>query len=138
MDDVDVERFADKRGFNVQLIAAESGHMSAVRNLINRGFEFDEEIDGHTAAELAFANKHFGVVLNLLKSNSRFPTNFDVQTAPNELQEFSLINEELHDCILKENEEKMEEIFNKNPSLRHFYNLENKSAIRVALEIKKI
>lgn len=32
----------------------------------------------------------------------------------------------------------MEEIFKSNPSLRYFYNLENKSAIQVALKRKNI
>lgn len=62
MDDIKIETFANNRGYNLQLIAARTGHVNAVKNLINRGFDVDVEVDGHTAVDLAFANKHYKVV----------------------------------------------------------------------------
>lgn len=137
MNDLEIECFTDKRGYKLQFIAAETGKSDTIKELINRGFDFEDKINGKSSAELAFEKKHYDIVLSLLDANFQYPKNYDDDLAPIELKEFTELTNSVHDCIKNDQVEKLKEILTQNAHLRYFFSTENKSAIRVSIENKK-
>lgn len=138
MCDHDLVNFKDHRGFNKLMTATEKGDIEDVKEILNRGvIDVDFEVNCETAASLAFAAGHQNIVLTLLKANSKFPKNFSSENASDELKQFVELSAELHDRIKNEKEKNLTEIFTQNPTLRHFYDLNNNSALKVAIVKKK-
>lgn len=140
MDDLEIYHFKDERGFNLLMMAAEAGHIEAVNDLILRDFEVNHQVNGETAASLAFAFGHHEIVLTLLKANSLFPYNYNDDFASDDLKSFVEICVDMHDRVKIGNEEKSESLkdflcknHKKNLNLRHFYDTENNSLLKTSI-----
>lgn len=137
MSDKDIDTFRDKSGFKLQHSVAGSNNLEALAELIRRGFSFEEEIEGKTPADLAFESNSYEAVLELLKANFKYPRSFNPVTNLTELKDFIKLSIEVNFCIRNDKIESLKQILVENASLRHFYNTDNKSAVHLALELKK-
>jgi hypothetical protein len=87
MDDAELQQ-RDHRGFTMLMAAAEVGCTDVVEHLIGRGEDLNFEVEGETAASLAFTNGHHEIVLSLIKNNAKFPINYNHEVASEELKAF--------------------------------------------------
>jgi hypothetical protein len=126
------------------MIAAENGHTQAVENLISRGENLNFEVEGQTAASLAFTNKHYGIVLNLIKANAKYPTNYNHdQDDLDDLKAFVNLSNEMHEKVIEVDEEDSESLEDTKslikenaqrfPAIRHFYDSRNNSLLKTAI-----
>jgi len=125
---------ADYRNYNLLLIAAELGDIYMVQFFLNGGF--DTEAHDTNAQTLAYKGRHFDILLALLKSNLRYPQEINIQECPDNINDFYKIRECLDEAMLAVDSEKVLEILDQNPEIRHFYNLCNESAPAFALKHK--
>ncbi|KAG5672151.1 hypothetical protein PVAND_002304 [Polypedilum vanderplanki] len=126
----------DKNGLNLFFIAAQNGNTIIVKIFLQIAFNVNYRQDGKIAADLAYENQHFDTLLELLKSNSCFPKNFNAEDCTEELKKFSQISQKLHEDIENNNNSDIERILNENSHLRYFYNHENISASATAIKFK--
>lgn len=128
----------DSLNFNLLHFAAKIGDSNAVTYLINEDFDVNLSVDGKNAVNLAWINNHQGIVLQLLKANSKFPQNFQLSKVHlTALKNFALITEQLHVFIKDEEISKIDNIIKQNKSLRYFYDFNNQSAIKTSLRLKQ-
>jgi len=96
----------------------------------------DDPGDILNAQSRAEYNKHFNVLLLMIKKNYTYPLCMAVNEYPDELKDFIKISEEMHEAILAKNIEKVAKLVDENPEKRHFYSKSNESALKVALNKK--
>lgn len=144
MNDFQINQFVDYRGFNILMLASEAGHIDAVKNLISRGEEVNFEVDGETAASLAFSGGHYQIVLELLKANSKLPHNYQHEIVSDELKTFVNLGNEMHLRTWNARKDEEEELksylrenIEVNPCLRYFFDDENSSLLRRSVLAKK-
>lgn len=137
LSDSEIAQFRDIRNFTILMVASEAGHIEAVRNLISRGEEVNDEVDGESSASLAFGRGHHEVVLTLLKANSKFPGNYQHETVPDELKNFVDLSLKMHENVKEGNLEELQELLRENFGLKYFYSVNNKSLLRTAIVHKK-
>ncbi|CAG9803232.1 unnamed protein product [Chironomus riparius] len=125
---------ADHRNYNLLLIAAEQGNQFVVNFMLDGGFS-TESYDAN-AQTLAYNNKHFEILLSLLKSNLPYPESIKMNECPNDIIEFYEVTESLNEAMLLGNLSTVLEILSLNPEMLHFYNLSNESAPVFALRNK--
>ncbi|KAL7030639.1 hypothetical protein ACKWTF_006735 [Chironomus riparius] len=125
---------ADHRNYNLLLIAAEQGNQFVVNFMLDGGFN-TESYDTN-AQTLAYNNKHFEILLSLLKSNLPYPESIKMNECPNDIIEFYEVTQSLNEAMLLGNSSKVLEILSLNPEMLHFYNLSNESAPVFALRNK--
>lgn len=130
---MEINQWADDRKFTILMVAAEAGDVEVVNYLIDRGSNVDCEVNSETPASLAFSNNHHVIVLALLKANSLIPRNYKRDDASDELKAFVDLCEQLHTRIRDNSAENVDEIFTANPTVRHFYDSHNHSALRTAM-----
>lgn len=138
---IDLPSLRDNRGYNILMIACEIGNRDVVDLLLKEKFDINFVVNSKTAADLAINNKHYGILLQLLKANSTYPPNINVNQVKKkhlELWEFIKISTDLHKNIKDDKEEEILQKIDQNPELRYFYTLDNKSAVTTALENKNI
>lgn len=122
---------ADYRDYNLLLVAAEVGNIYIVEIMLELGFS--SEYRGMNAQTLAWKNRHFEVLLLLLKSNLIYPYSIYIDECPDDIQEFFEISRELNEAILVKDKDKVLRIISQNTEMIHFYNLNNESALAFAL-----
>ncbi|XP_070494010.1 uncharacterized protein [Chironomus tepperi] len=125
----------DSRNYNLLLLAAESGNVKPIKKLLQYSIESQLLENDITAQSLAWENCHFDVLLELLQANLPFPQQIEVSECSEELRSFIESSEEFHKMIEAQNMDKLDEIIQKYPNLKYFYNLLNESALKVALEL---
>jgi ankyrin repeat protein len=133
-----IENYRDSNGWKLQHIASHWGHQAAVNKLIEHACDFDEKIDGKSATEMAYERGHFEILLNLFKANFCFPKKFDQSNVSDELKSFVVLSENFHVSVRNQEIAKIEQTLSENSNLKYFYNIENKSALKYALEFRKI
>ncbi|CAH1735235.1 unnamed protein product [Chironomus riparius] len=131
---IELHLLADHRNFNLLLIASELGDLYIVNFLLDASFT--AECQGMNAQTLAYNKRHFDVLLALLNANLRYPQSIEIQDCPDNIKEFANISSSLNEAMLKRDSLKVLEILNKNPQMRHFYDLCNQSAPAFALKNK--
>ncbi|KAG5668146.1 hypothetical protein PVAND_016098 [Polypedilum vanderplanki] len=124
----------DSSGQNLLLKAVSDGNLQVFNELLKLPFDLDYKLrNGKTAADIAWENKYFEILLQLLKANSNFPVNFDSNEAPEEIKSFLKISLNMHDAIRGNNVKEIEQILKENQNIRHFYDAKNTSAITTAI-----
>lgn len=128
---------ADHRSYNLLFLAIEAAKHDIVRILANV-CDIKDSIDGKTAADVAYLNENYEILLILLKANSRFPLNFNVMSKdvslPNGLRRFLLVSSSMHIAIRDQNTTEVLHIIQDNPGLKFFYNTLNESALGIAIK----
>jgi hypothetical protein len=119
------------------MLASEAGNLQVVHQLLSIGFSVNEKINGKSAADLACENNQQNVLLTLLKSDSKYPSNFNRTTASESLKKYTEDILKFFNSIEEDNSENILNFLQKNPSLRHIYNLQNISAAAKAIDLKK-
>lgn len=114
-------------------IAAEDGDSETVRTLLKLGFNVHNSVNKVTAMDLAYNNRHYDVMLELLINNSLYPENFSTNEVSDELKAFVELGETLHKAIIAKDSKKVLEILNNNLSQKFFYDTCNNSALTYAL-----
>lgn len=77
------------------------------------------------------------IILNLLMSNSKFPSKkfgFRHERLSEELLKFVDISEQMHRAIEHSEIEHVKSLLNQNPNLRYFYDINNETALMYALK----
>lgn len=109
--------------------------------MLAHNFEIKQEISYQTATSHALKNGHFWILHKLLISNSKFPTNFNIENVSQEIIEFVNESKSLHEHVANGNEAELLLILERNRvkkiPLKYFYNTENISASFLALQMKK-
>ena len=135
---IELHSLADNRDFNLLLLAAETGRADIVQILLEMGISPESPDESEKAQDLAWENDHCDVILTLLKANLPFPSEIEPSLCSDDLKKFIKTNEEIHEAILDKNAERVEEIRAKNPDQRHFYNIHNESAAKIAIQSKSL
>lgn len=117
-------------------VACLSNDIEGVKRCLALGFDVHVNVKGQTAADLAYNGQNFAILLELLKANSLFPSNFNLNEVSDEIKSFVKIGKSMHENIKANNATKVNEIIDKNPFLRHFYDIENHSAMNFVLALK--
>lgn len=125
------------------MCAVESDCLLSIDYLIKSGFDVTYQIDGSYAVDLLKkdSNAYNQIVLALLQANSPFPKEFNQEGLTKVLNHFINIMKQMHQAVEERNLDKIKEISEKNPRLRHFYlpNLDvdsqNMSAYRLAQKL---
>ncbi|CAG9800003.1 unnamed protein product [Chironomus riparius] len=125
---------ADHRNYNLLLIAAEMGNAYVANFILDGGIS--TEVNDMNAQTLAWNGRHFEIIFELLKSNHKFPDSINIEECPDSIKEFAQISHELNEAMILRNTERMFEIVSNNRKMKHFYNLENESALAFALRNK--
>jgi ankyrin repeat protein len=137
----------DENGENLLMAAIERENFEAFKILIKCGIDVNHRNKkDETATDLAWNEKLFDYLLELLKSDSIFPKDFDVlminqENLHGEIEE--LINERklFHDAIRNHVRNgsigEVKSFIDKNPQIKTAYDLKNKSALTIALESKQ-
>jgi len=115
------------------LVAAEMGNIFFVDFMLNGGFS--TEAHDTNAQTLAWNGKHFDIVLKLLKSNHTFH-GIDIHECPESIKEFIQVSHDLNESMILRDAAKVLEIVANNKEMKHFYNLDNESALAFALKNK--
>lgn len=122
------------------LIAVKNNDEEKLKALIKRGYHVDNETDRKAPAVLAFEEKSYNLVYELVKANARFPAgcsnvlNGDLSDIYNKC---SNLHESIkHNHDLKDIENKINEIQEKWPGLKYIYNAEGTSAVNTTVKFK--
>ncbi|XP_070503068.1 uncharacterized protein [Chironomus tepperi] len=130
---ISLDLLADRRDFNLLLLAAEHGNSEIVKILLQHGMNTNSLDNKVNAQTLAYQNQHFDVLYLLLKANLKFPASFDASLCTGKCKEFCDVTEEVHSLIKANDNRKLKEILNRHKNLKHFYNFANESALKVAI-----
>lgn len=135
----------DDRDFSDLMVAAENGDTAAVDILIERYTDSKFELDRMTAASKALEKGHHNIVLKLLKSTSKIPQNLQESTASEELKAFVYFRTEMHKKVQGANNENLElaknllfQIIETKPTFKFFYEKNNTSDLKTAIEYKRL
>lgn len=119
------------------MLAAEVGNLQVVNQLLSINFPINLKINGKTAADFAYENKHQNVLFALLKVDSLYPKNFNSETSAGDLKKFIESVQNFFNDIDGENFNKIEGFLKKNSNMSFVFNDKNESAVGRAIKIKK-
>jgi len=127
---------ADSRNHNLLLLAAEIGEAEIVESLLTLGMDTELPQQNINAQTLAWNGRHSNVLLVLIQANLTYPESFEISHCSRELQKFYKMCIRLHDAVIANNEDKVEEILDDNPTIQYFYNSKNESVSKIAIANK--
>jgi len=127
---------ADSRNHNLLLLAAEIGEAEIVESLLNLGMDTELPQQNINAQTLAWNGRHSNVLSVLIQANLTYPESFEISHCSRELQKFYKMCIKLHDAVIANNEDKVEEILDDNPTIQYFYNSKNESVSKIAIANK--
>lgn len=143
-DQQDIINLVDGREYNLMMVAAEWNNIYAVKFLLRFGIDlcyWGGNVG--TVSDISLDFEHFDVLVLLIEADSPFPTKFD----PNEIDAASEAHAKIsqmiqktksfHESIEQGNVNGVEEYLARNPKVRHSFDIDNKSALTVALESKE-
>jgi hypothetical protein len=134
--EVSFDMLCDFRMYNLLFLAAEVGKSSIVKFLLKH-FDVNAEVSQKIAADLAYEAQSYDTLLILLQANSRFPRNLiNIGNLPVELRKFIVISRSMHEAISSGHEDEILDLLSENRNLKHFFDLNNNSAIAVSLRIE--
>ncbi|XP_070490028.1 uncharacterized protein [Chironomus tepperi] len=131
---IELHLLADTRGYNLLLLAVESGNAKIAKMLLESGLTPDLPESSSSAQSIAVDSGHFNVLLMLLQSNLTFPSNLDVNKCPADVQQFIEVSKLIRKALKDKDVKKVEEILHTNKNIRHFYSTSNESAPKFAIE----
>lgn len=121
---VDLLSLYDDKNHSLLMYAAECSCLPAIKFFIKSGFDVTYQIKSQHPVD--FVNKknnekYSEVVLELLKANSPFPKDFNVDGVSQELKDFTNLMAVMHKAIKDKNIKKIKEIVEKHKQLNNFY-----------------
>lgn len=121
---VDLLSLYDDKNRSLLMYAAERSCLPAIKFFIKSGFDVTYQIERQHPVD--FVNKknnekYSEVVLELLKANSPFPKDFNVDGVSQELKDFTNLMAVMHQAIKDKNIQKIKEIVEKHKQLNNFY-----------------
>jgi len=135
---VEAHLIADYQDNNLLLFAAEQGRNDIVEILLKMGIETSHPKSSVNAQALAWSRQHFDIILTFAEANLTYPRDIDVSKCPDSLGFFIKVSDDMHEAVKAINFDKISEIISQYPNLRHFYNCNNESAPKIALDHKLI
>ncbi|CAG9812043.1 unnamed protein product [Chironomus riparius] len=132
----EINQLVDSDNLNILQLSAELGEIKCVRILLELGIFEDNPNEIFNASSLAWRNKHYDVLFMLIQGNFIYPPGIKSIELPEEIQQYIQVCEDLHDAVIVKNVIKIQEILKLNPNRRHFYNKNNESVLKIALEKK--
>lgn len=132
----------NSEGYNLLMVASESGNAEAVNLLTKCTYDVNQKKDlKETAASLAWQKENYEIFVKLLQENSLFPKDFHekfksqkgrgkVKTVLNYLSDLN----SFHESIKRGRIDRVEEFLVNHPTTRHAYNTKNESAAAIALK----
>ena len=124
---------ADSRNHNLLLLAAEIGEADIVESLLTLGMDTELPQQNINTQTLAWNGRHSNVLLVLIQANLTYPESFEINQCSQDLKKFHRNCIELHNAVVANNEEKVEEILDENPTIAYFYNSNNESVAKTAI-----
>ncbi|XP_070494610.1 uncharacterized protein [Chironomus tepperi] len=131
---IELHLLADSRGYNLLLLAVESGNSKIAKMLLESGLSSDLPDNSDSAQSIAVKFGHFNVLLMLLQSNLTYPSSLDITKCPADVHQFIESSKILRRALKDNDVVKVEEILNNNRNLRYFYTTNNESAPKFAIE----
>jgi hypothetical protein len=154
---VPLNRLHNPESFNLLIKAVEKNDANAVDYFLNTDIDVNYIPEMHSglkeapldakqqckfemcsAANVAYRNKFYDILLKLLSNNSRYPDDFQFGSASIEIQNFVEEMQNFHELIRNSNAVRCTDLIKKYPNLKYFFNTSNKSACMVALESRKL
>ncbi|KAG5667965.1 hypothetical protein PVAND_015924 [Polypedilum vanderplanki] len=140
---IELTSLRDKNNQNILMFSIQNDtNPTIIHKLLKYPFDINQSLkdNNFTAADIAWEKKKFDILLLLLNANSMFPRFYDEDFASVEIKRFASICREMHDAARETDLIKaqviIEDIIEKNPNLRYFYNSKNNSAAAVALKVQ--
>ena len=104
--------------------------------LIEKGADVQFELNNKRAVDLAWINKHYEVVLTLLKAGSDYPIDFNSENTQKSLEEFVNKSINLHESIKLGNLNDVKRLVSFDES-KFYLNLNNESVCFTAIEMQQ-
>ncbi|KAG5668394.1 hypothetical protein PVAND_016334 [Polypedilum vanderplanki] len=117
--------------------AAQNGYTRVVKILLQVAFNVNASHERLLVIDFAYKNHHFETVFELLKLNSMFPYNLNVEECPENIKEFAEMSKKFHENIQAGNIEEISQTLTQHPNLRYFYSPGNLSACAMAIGYKQ-
>lgn len=135
--EIDAYLLGDSRGFNMLHIACEQGNAEIAEILLLFGERTETFYKGVNAQSLAWKGRHSKVLKILATVNLPYPPGIDISLLSNEFHEFYSKTDELHRAIALRDQTYVRRLLDSDENnMKYFYNLENESAAKVAIENK--
>ena len=131
-----MNQLVDSENLNILQLSAKAGDTKCVKTILDLGIFEDTPYEFYNAPSLALISKHYDVLFMLMEGNFTYPPFMNITKLPIEVQNYVQSCEELHEAVVVKNVTKSIEILKSNPNRRHFYNKNNQSVLKVALEKK--
>lgn len=128
-------------GLNLLMIATSNKCNKIVKFLVlNQFVDINDEIMGISAVTIAKNNKSFEILHFLLQNNAKIPLGFNeyAEDIPKYIKRLIVNTTKVHEYIASNNKKGVEEIIQKYPNLRFFYNLNGQSAVATAISLNNI
>ncbi|KAG5668399.1 hypothetical protein PVAND_016339 [Polypedilum vanderplanki] len=122
---------------NLLFYAAQNGYTRVVKILLQVAFNVNASHERLLVIDFAYKNHHFETVFELLKLNSMFPYNLNVEECPENIKEFAEMSKKFHENIQAGNIEEISQTLTQHPNLRYFYSPGNLSACAMAIGYKQ-
>jgi len=138
-----LQEIGDKDGNNLLILAILKSRLDVVQNLLNYELDTDDAIDLAWKTFVEFnadeekreiVNK---IILELLKSNSRVPNDFDYDNASDDIKKFIDKCESMQSDVSDDKFDEFEVKLDSEPNLIYFYNRNNQSLLAYAIQQKK-
>ncbi|XP_078033107.1 uncharacterized protein LOC144467950 [Augochlora pura] len=139
----DLLKQVDEEGNTLLSIASKSGKNDNVDFFIRCGIDINHRNKlEKSAVDLAWENKHYNIVLTLLKADSDFPDSFDLivlnkGNAQKELKKFIVKRNSLHEKIEKKQLENNKDYTDACNESKFYLNSESQSAMFTAIKYKR-
>jgi len=138
--EINVSDLADIQNCDLFQNAAELGEVNVVKIIIYHSKTMDMAKDMPnqplSPQALAIRNEYFNVFAMLIKADYTYPLFLDISNFSDEIKEYIKNGTNMHSAIKSSNKEEIEKILAKSPKQKHYYNLENESALKTAV-VKK-
>lgn len=132
---IEIQDFINPKGLNLIQFAASDGNSEVVKFLLNLSSNKDSIIGNLNEHSLPWNQSHSDVLLTFAKSDLPYPDGVDVNDLSEDFKIFYKTTEELHQAIMDLDKQKVEAIIRDNPyKLKYFFNLQNESAAKVAID----
>lgn len=127
--------FADDRGYNLLTFAIKSSNLQGLELLLRCGVKINVAMkDDEIAADVAWSSKSIDCLTLLIKKDSRFPKNFNInEVNSNELKEIINKRNAFHKDIRSGSIDGVKNFIKNNPQLKNAFDTNNQSAVFAAL-----
>ncbi|KAL7012750.1 hypothetical protein ACKWTF_015020 [Chironomus riparius] len=128
---------------NLLVLATCKRQQNVVERLLNHDFVADDAIDKAWELYIEIVNDDEqkqtinNIIMNLLRSNSRYPSDFEYEKASKEVKEFVDKCESLHEDVDEDDFDALKLKIDSYPNLIHFYSRDSESLLAYSLRMRK-